>query len=271
MKQAATTILIPHFQTLEPIRLCLRSLRKHMREPVIVRVLDNGSQDASLDYLRSVKWIELVETGLVNDAWKAHYQALNLALEQVDTPFFVVMHSDTYVHHDGWLPFLREQMKAAGCMGVGCRHQRIPVRTAGWLIRSYFRDMRQRSWKPGVPFVRSLCAMYDADVFRREGCAFVTHHGEDITYEANERLVRQGHRVLGLSARVLSRYLFHASAQTQIQNHAPLIEVSSNPAPALRGQSYITPRILRRSTRFQNRFIARPAVQAILNDNLLDL
>ena len=58
----AVTILIPHFQTLELIRLCLRSIRMMTGGEYRVVVLDNGSQDASLDYLRSVPWIELVET-----------------------------------------------------------------------------------------------------------------------------------------------------------------------------------------------------------------
>jgi glycosyltransferase involved in cell wall biosynthesis len=269
-KQPQTTILIPHFQTLDPIRLCLRSLRKYTREPVIVRVLDNGSKDASLEYLRSVRWIELVETGIANDAWKAHYQSLNQALADVRTPYFVVMHTDTYVHNHHWLEFLVEQLELTGSVAVGSRHQRIPVRTKRWLIASLFRDLRRREWKPGVPILRSLCALYKTDVFLKENCTFITHHGEDITYEANEQLVQRGHRVLGLSSRILSRYLFHASAQTQIQNHMPQIHVSSNPTPALHGQSYITPRIHRRSTLFQDQFLQLAKTKALLNDQVLD-
>ena len=88
MTDGAVTILIPHFQTLEPVRLCLRSIRKYTTHPHRVRVLDNGSADASLPYLESVRWIELVQTGLNNDTWRSHYEALNRAVEKWIRPTF---------------------------------------------------------------------------------------------------------------------------------------------------------------------------------------
>ena len=46
-------VCIPHWQVLELITVCLRSIRRHSsRYDLDVYVVDNGSQDASLDYLR---------------------------------------------------------------------------------------------------------------------------------------------------------------------------------------------------------------------------
>ena len=47
------TVCLPHWQALSLIRPCLRSIRKHTRPgQVHVVVVDNGSRDESLDYLR---------------------------------------------------------------------------------------------------------------------------------------------------------------------------------------------------------------------------
>ena len=53
------TLLIPHFQTLDAIRLCLRSIRRYTEPAPRVLVLDNGSRNASREYLGSLAWIEL--------------------------------------------------------------------------------------------------------------------------------------------------------------------------------------------------------------------
>jgi hypothetical protein len=55
-----------------------------------VIVIDNDSQDASLDYLRGLLWIELIERRVVpsEGAISAHSRALDLGLERATTWFF---------------------------------------------------------------------------------------------------------------------------------------------------------------------------------------
>ncbi len=48
------TICIANYKTLDFIRLCLRSIRKFTSYPYEVVVVDNNSQDESLDYLKSL-------------------------------------------------------------------------------------------------------------------------------------------------------------------------------------------------------------------------
>ena len=87
MSDAQVTILIPHFQTPDAIRLCLRSIRRYTAPPYRILVLDNGSSDASLDYLRRLAWVECVPTGVPNDLIAAQAAALNVGAERVATPY----------------------------------------------------------------------------------------------------------------------------------------------------------------------------------------
>jgi len=84
------TILVPHYKTFTLSKLCLRLLRKHTSSDLArVVVIDNGSQDDSTEYLRSLKWIELIERKRVQDESNAlsHSRALDLALNLVTTPY----------------------------------------------------------------------------------------------------------------------------------------------------------------------------------------
>jgi hypothetical protein len=266
---AEVTILIPHFQTLNSIRLCLRSLRKYTRSPVVVRVLDNGSRDASLDYLRSLKWIELVTSDRPNDLWHAHYQAINAALAQVATPYFLLMHSDTFVHHPGWLDLLLDRARR-GFAAVGPRHQRVVVRTVGGWPQAWVQHLRVRELAPGVPAVRSHCALYQTAAFRQLGCPFSLANPLDITCEVNERLVRAGHPICGLSAFTLARYLFHASAGTLMEQGTAPVAKEEVKSAYEKGTSYVDRRTQRRSSRFLRRFLDLKSTRAILADVALD-
>ncbi len=265
----AVTVLIPHFQTLDSIKLCLRSLRKFTRQPCLVRVLDNGSRDASLDYLRAVPWIELVTTGCTNHCWKAHFEALNAAVPLVTTPYFLLMHSDTYVHHPGWLDYLLD-LARTGYAAVGPRHQRVPVRTPLWLPSAVLQHLRVRELAPGVPALRSFCALYETAPFRQLGCRFSTANSLDITCEVNEQLVRAGHRIRGLSAFALSRYLFHASAITLIAQGIQPVAREQTKDACERGASYVDHKTYRRSQNCQQRFLQLASTRAILADDTLD-
>ncbi len=263
------TILIPHYQTLDSIRLCLRSIRKYTQQPVTVRVLDNGSTDESLAYLQSLSWIELVHTGCANHIWKAHYRALNQAVLDVTTPTFLLLHSDTYVHHPDWLGYLFRQMQG-GMAAVGPRHQRIPVRTPLWGVSAAVQSLRSRELKSGLPTLRSFCALYDTELFRKLDCGFVTHEGEDITLVANEKLVENGYPIKGLSAFHLSKVLFHASAITLIEQGVEPVKRQNMAEACQTGESYVDRRTYRRTRRMLDRFVALPATQAILSDSSLD-
>ena len=56
------TVLLPNYKTPELTRLCLRSLRKYTDFTKLqVLAVDNASGDESVEYLRSLPWIRLIE------------------------------------------------------------------------------------------------------------------------------------------------------------------------------------------------------------------
>jgi len=100
------TICIVNYKTLDFTRLCLRSIRRFTKYPYQVIVVDNDSQDESLEYLKSLNWIWLIERRAGADesgGGYAHAAGLDLGLKNCNTEFFVTMHSDTFVQQDNWL------------------------------------------------------------------------------------------------------------------------------------------------------------------------
>jgi hypothetical protein len=257
------TLLIPHFQTLDAIRLCLRSIRRYTEPLPRVLVLDNGSRDASRDYLGSLRWIECVDTGLANDLAVAQAAALNLGAARVETPLFAVLHSDTYVHRAGWLAMLIRVL-GRGYAAVGSRHQTIRLSRAAWLARWAERvaprlaPLRGRTTAAGVPWLRSCLTLYRTAAFRAAGCAFDSDGREDATHAANAALAAHGERLLSLPDRVVGYYVFHKGDTTRIANRL-----------FAAGDAEFRARILRHR-RHVDGFLARPATRAILADASLD-
>jgi len=109
LNQKLVTILIPNYKTPEITKICLRLIRQHTdftRAEVIV--IDNNSNDASLEYLKTLNWITLIERKA--DAPEtpplSHSRALDLALTQVKTPYVLSIHTDTFVKRADWLDVL---------------------------------------------------------------------------------------------------------------------------------------------------------------------
>lgn len=261
---AEVTILIPHYQTLDAVRLCLRSIRRYTAPPYRVLVLDNGSTDASIDYLRGLAWIDCVSTGVRNDVVSAQASALNAGAARVDTPYFLVIHSDTYVHRAGWLAFLLARLRAGRYAAVGTRHQTIraydSVLLAGVTARAaaLIAGVAGRETAAGVPWLRSCLTLYRTDAFRAAGCRFASDGKEDATHAASAALVAHGDRILALPDRAVGCYVFHKGDTTRIANRYYTED-----------DAEFRDRIARHR-RHVDGFQARPDTQAILCDASLD-
>ena len=108
------TILVPNYKTLEITKICMRLLRKYTNfDQVEVIAIDNNSQDASVEYLRSLPWIKLIErTPEADDTVPlSHSRALDMALAQVNTPYVLSIHTDTFVKRADWLDMLLKPFK----------------------------------------------------------------------------------------------------------------------------------------------------------------
>jgi hypothetical protein len=246
------TILIPHYQTFDAIRLCLRAIRFFTSPLPSVMVLDNGSKDQSFEYLRSVNWIRLRQTGLSNDPWQSHCESLNQAVAGITTPYFLIMHSDTYVGNKDWLAFLMVQIKRNNFAAFGCRNQCV-IAKPFYSIYRLFTPVRRREWRPGIPRLRSFCALYKTEAFKKCGCRFyiTPENREDINYFAHQALVSRGYAIYSLPAVYFWPYLVHLGDTTQPEDRTSCVDSSK--------------------IKRVNRFFEQKVVLSILADRALDV
>ena len=216
------TIIIPNYKTPELTKLCLRSLRKHtdLNKARIV-VVDNDSADASLEYLRSLPWITLVErkTGAESGP-EMHARALDEALKLADTPFFLVMHTDTIVVSDAWLDYLLGAFAGSpNLAGVGSwkLEKSSKLKYYGQRLEDLMRRIFLRCrHAPEERYLRSHCAMYRTDPVRRFTRGFFD--GETAGRSLHRMLVSSGYEMRFLESFELGAYIRHLNHATMILN-----------------------------------------------------
>jgi hypothetical protein len=188
--QPSVTICIPHWQAELFIKLCLRSIRRHSEKYALeVIVVDNGSRDASLDYLRSLDWIRLIERPEeVHTNWPDNvFTAWNRGLEEARGEYFVTMHSDVFVRRDGWLdPLLRDITRdpshaASGSWKLDLENplyawQKRVIGYASGKVRSWLGVGKPARWQTHN-FPRDYCAMYRRRVVLGHGLTFCGING----------------------------------------------------------------------------------------------
>ncbi len=216
------TIIIPNYKTPELTKLCLRSLRKHTDlDRARIVVVDNDSADASLDYLRSLKWITLVERKTAGESGpEMHARALDAALELADTPFFLVMHTDTIVVSDEWLDYLlgafEGNPKLAG-VGSWKLEKSSKLKYYGQRLEELVRRIfLRRQHAPEERYLRSHCAMYRTELVRRFTKGF--YDGETAGRSLHRMLVASGYEMRFLESFELGAYIRHLNHATMILN-----------------------------------------------------
>jgi len=233
MAQPLVTILVPNFKTLELTKLCLRLLRKYTNlQQARVIVIDNDSADASLDYLRTLSWIQLIERRAIPGETPAgsHSRALDLALDQVTTPYVLSIHTDTLVKDPRWLDFLIAQIaKNSNIAGVGS--WKLEAKSLWEQVLKRFERMMQLSYYKligktqhaiqGVGenylYLRSHCAMYRTELLRKLNLHFAD--GDMVAGKAMHKgLVDAGYQMVFLPTPVLIGYLEHINHATAALN-----------------------------------------------------
>lgn len=216
------TIVIPNYRTPLLTKLCLRSLRKFTdlkRTKVIV--VDNDSADASLEYLKKLKWITLIERKTTGETGpQMHARALDEALKSVDTPFFTVMHTDTIVLREDWLDFLlghfADAPKLAGVGSWKLEHV-SRAKIIGQRIEDFFRELfTRRRHAPEERYLRSHCACYRTEQVKALTRGF--DDGETAGKSLHRMLVAAGFEMRFLESAVLGKYVAHLNHATMILN-----------------------------------------------------
>jgi glycosyltransferase involved in cell wall biosynthesis len=179
------TVCIPHWQVQRFMTVCLRSICRHSSQYNLeVIVVDNGSRDASLDYLRSLSWVRLIERPEeVHTNWPNNvFTAWDRGIREATGEFFVTMHSDVFVKRDDWLDiFLRAFGDDQHVAGVGAWKLNLenPLyvlqkRVIGHMIGCAKSIARRRNfpvWQQGH-YPRDYCAMYRTQAIRQHNLKF---------------------------------------------------------------------------------------------------
>ena len=266
------TIILPHFETPELVRLCLRAIRKYTATAVEVLVIDNGSGDGkSLEYLRQVEWIRLIERGpeaAAETAAGAHVAALDLGLREARGEFVLAMHTDTIPRRAGWLEELLAPFRADALLAVvgsdkteesGAawslvkklvdrkRWRRLAYRLAG---RALPAELRARQ-----PHARSFCAMYRRAALVKEQLDFSPRGQTTAGEEVFHTLAARGYQVRLLAGAKMRELVVHVGHATALVSERRRINRW---------------RVRRRTQGRIDRILAEPWIRALAEDDSLD-
>jgi GT2 family glycosyltransferase len=230
---AAFSIAIVHYKTLELTKICLELLKKHVdngdlnAKKVDIWVVDNGSKDASSEYLQSLDWIHLImrEPAENEEGFAAHGAGLNLIFAQIKTDFVFLMHTDTFVYNPQVFDFMLQKC-AANVAAVGCLEQlnRGYLRTS-WRLGSRFCMHYARRAKLAIglsskqpkpyreTYIKSFFALWNAKLMREKDYTFMMTKRIP-GYELQDLFLANGSNIITISAMKLFTFLDHVEAGT---------------------------------------------------------
>ncbi len=263
------TICIVNYKTPDFTKLCLRSIRKFTKYSYEVIVVDNDSRDESLEYLKSLSWIKLLERRAKPDelgGGYAHGAGLDLGLDNCNTEFFVSMHSDTFVLKEGWLTDLInffDNNEDIACVGSG----KIELTSEWRLLLKKATDLRTFKRKIlRVPdpigkyryYNRTICSMYRTDILRRENLSFLMDTTKGLTSgkKLYFELVDRGYQTVELPSSVLKEYVMHLAHATQVVNPQEFT---------------LRKKTVRKCNRLVRTIMSSGPIHEIITDNSLDL
>ncbi|MFQ5544536.1 MAG: glycosyltransferase family 2 protein [Acidiferrobacterales bacterium] len=226
-RQPRISICIPHWQVRALMSLCLRSIRKHSRNyDLEVIVVDNGSKDESLDYLRSLRWIRLIERPEeTHTNWPRNvFTAWDRGIQEATGDYFITMHSDVFIKSDDWLdPYLERMDHSDSVAGVGAWKlelenpayalQKLLINNAVSAVKNLFGKKKRTTWRRGH-YPRDYCAMYRREVVLKHKLSFVPTDGRGGGYTIARRLWEAGYQTRMIPVRVLYRKMSHIAHGT---------------------------------------------------------
>lgn len=261
------TICIPNYKTLDFTRLCLRSIRKFTKYPYEVIVVDNDSGDESLDYLKSLSWIRLIEQHGGDELTGSYAEgsALDIGLKNCNTEFYIVMHSDTFVNKDNWLTELIGYFGDDGsvsCVGSGkielTPRWRVLLKKATDLKALQRKLLGDKQTKHRFRYHnRTICCIYRTDILRRRQLSFLMDRNQGLTagQKLYFELVDNGYKTVELPPSIMRKYVIHLAHATQVVNPQEFA---------------IQKKAIRKCNRIVEKVLSQGIIRGILNDESLD-
>ncbi|MCK4886154.1 MAG: glycosyltransferase [Planctomycetes bacterium] len=267
LHKGKATICIVNYKTLDFTRLCLRSIRKFTTYPYEIIVVDNDSRDESLEYLKSLSWIKLLERKNTNDpsGGYAHSYALDLAFENCSTEYFVSMHSDTFIKKQGWLTKMVSYIdNDPNVFSVGTGKIELTPLWREILKKTFdFKTFKRKLLQVPDPvgkyryYNRTICCLYRTAIIRKENLDFTT--GREIGLTAGKKLhfdlADKGYSFVKLCPKKLGEYVIHLAHATQAINASEFT---------------LRKKTVNKCERFIKKIMSDGVVKSILEDNSLD-
>jgi glycosyltransferase involved in cell wall biosynthesis len=215
------SIIIPHYRTEQHIRLCLRSLRKYTKGQLQVIVVDNNSADSSLDYLKSVSWIELIENHTGSIGSLAHKEALDLGMKKTTGDWVSFFHSDTIVLKHGWDTILLNMLQEKQASGLSTVIRDINQYEKNIKkLKNKFKDIRMdfknylRRNSSDIK-IMSYCFIVKKEVLQNSNFSFTKNMGDVVT-EFYYQEIKDKYPFLLVNRSILEPLLWHTSNVTSI-------------------------------------------------------
>jgi glycosyltransferase involved in cell wall biosynthesis len=214
------SIIIPQYKTLELIRLCIRAIKQFsVLNPEII-VIDNNSRDASIDYLRQVKNITLIENKRKCSGVDAHKLALDLGINKARGKWILFFHSDSIVLKKSWDKDLLDlTKKTSGTIGATTIYRDIN-RFAPWhtkLLR-YFKERNSffnYSLDVTDKKIMSYCFLIERQFLLKTKYEFYGSQGDvgDSLYQDH---IKNKKPFILLGRNMLNRFIWHTSNATSL-------------------------------------------------------
>jgi len=223
-------VVLVNYKTAVITKICLELLRESLHgRPATIWVVDNDSADASLDYLRSLDWIQLIErrAEAKEPGYIAHGRALDLVLEKIDADYLFLMHSDTLIYDASIFDLmLAASQKDPALFAAGCLEQinrgavrsiwRLTSRFAKHYIRRVKKSLGLSSRAPKPPrelYLKSFFALWNAKLIKQHNLHFAMND-ELPGYAAQAQMLALGYRTNALAPRRIFKYLEHIQSGT---------------------------------------------------------
>lgn len=113
------SIIILTWNGLDYTKLCLDSLKETVKDDnVTVYVVDNGSSDGTIEYLKGISWIKLIQ----NEENLGFVRGNNVAINQITEGDILLLNNDIIVEQQDWIEKLQKTAYEKEDTGVvGCR------------------------------------------------------------------------------------------------------------------------------------------------------
>ncbi|MDR2186914.1 MAG: hypothetical protein LBE62_02550 [Azonexus sp.] len=234
LSTANISIGLVNYKSPEVTSVCLELLKKAIDVSTIpIWVIDNDSGDESLEYLKSLDWIRLIERKPVagEAGFIAHGAGLDMILERVGTPYLLILHTDTFIYDPAIIQTMLNICEAdAGVAAVGCLepiwrsrpHLMWRYVTRG--VKYYFRKMKIKIGLPSrwpklhyETYLKSFCALWNVNIIRKHDLHF-NMENRIPGYAMQDRLSQLGCKIIAIPPREMFSGLDHiekATASTQ--------------------------------------------------------